>query len=74
MTPEALWAATGRGRKTADELLEAFEASGEANIASVCRMQRQSLVALFGEERYQDLLEQCEGSHTRRRERCRRGT
>ena len=60
MTPEALWTATGRGRKTADELLEAFEASGEANIASVCRTQRQSLVALFGEERYQDLLQQCD--------------
>jgi hypothetical protein len=59
-TPEALWVATGRGRKSAAELLEAFEASGEGNIAPLCRLQRESLVAEFGEERYQDLLNQCD--------------
>lgn len=60
LEPAALWAAAGRGRKTAPELLAAFEESTEASILELCRRQRPSLVAWLGDERYADLAAQCE--------------
>jgi len=58
--PAALWAATGRGRLTVPELVEAFEAAGEANIAAVCRRQRRSLVTWLGEVGYRHIANQCD--------------
>jgi hypothetical protein len=58
--PAALWAATGRSRLTVPELVKAFEAAGEANIAAVCRRQRRPLVTWLGEAGYRHIADQCD--------------
>jgi hypothetical protein len=60
MAPDALWAATGRGLKPAGELIAAFEATTESDVAELCRLQRGSLIALAGEDGYEELRNQCD--------------
>ena len=59
LAPSALWKAVGRERKSIRELVEAFEATGEAGLWALARRQRASIIQWRGKDGYDDLEWKC---------------
>ena len=59
LEPSDLWVAVGRERKSVREVVEAFEATGEAGLWELARRQRASIIRWLGMDGYNDLKWKC---------------